>query len=174
MKLQGAERQDVLDAMERRGRKSPYGSSVMERLVTRIEVRGDDECWPCGAAHTQMGHASFHMVGYGTVYAHQLTYILEYGPIPEGMIVRHTCDNPPCCNPKHLVLGSLSDNQRDAVERGRHARAGGKPKLTPDLVRALRQRHADGERIDHMARELGLDRRTVGKAIDGSHWSKVT
>jgi hypothetical protein len=50
---------------------------------------------------------------------HRTTYINFHGPIPEGLIVRHTCDNRACYNIKHLVLGTHRDNRHDAVERGR-------------------------------------------------------
>jgi hypothetical protein len=61
---------------------------------------------------------------------------LWVGPIPDGLQVRHTCDNPPCCNPAHLLLGTQADNCRDMVVR----RRSGVEKLTPDNVREIRSR----------------------------------
>lgn len=51
--------------------------------------------------------------------AHRLAYEFEIAPIPEGKDVLHTCDNPPCSNPRHLYAGTAAQNTRDKVERGR-------------------------------------------------------
>jgi len=53
--------------------------------------------------------------------AHQVMYELVYGPIPDGLVVRHACDWPPCINPLHLLLGTQQQNIEDMVERGRHS-----------------------------------------------------
>jgi hypothetical protein len=51
--------------------------------------------------------------------AHRASYSLFVGAIPEGMVVRHKCDNPPCVNPRHLQVGTLGDNNQDTWDRGR-------------------------------------------------------
>ena len=52
--------------------------------------------------------------------AHRMAWILTYGSIPDGMVIRHKCDNTGCCNPDHLEIGTQSDNMKDMWERGRH------------------------------------------------------
>lgn len=46
-------------------------------------------------------------------------YEQKYGKIPKGMLIRHTCDNPSCCNIEHLLIGTPLDNVKDMIERGR-------------------------------------------------------
>ena len=89
--------------------------------------------------------------------AHRFAYELLVGTIPEGMDVLHRCDNPPCVRPDHLFLGTIADNNRDMCEKGRHVPGGTyttgnykrginhhASKLTPDLVREIRQEYNNG------------------------------
>ena len=83
--------------------------------------------------------------GYGCLWlagercAHRALYRLYCGAIPAGMQVRHTCDNPPCVNPKHLVLGTIADNMKDRTA-GRHAIGAEAPnaRLSMEMVRHIR------------------------------------
>lgn len=74
------------------------------------------------------------------VSAHRLSYETFKGPIPEGLVVRHTCDNRACCNPEHLVTGTHKNNMQDAVERRRIAsgESQGLSKLNWEAVQVIR------------------------------------
>lgn len=92
-----------------------------EKLKSRCVVT-EKGCWEyqgyCGwGDYGQMGYRG------KTWPTHRLSFTLFKGPIPEGMDVCHSCDNPPCCNPDHLWPGDPKANSRDCVEKGRHHKA---------------------------------------------------
>lgn len=81
--------------------------------------------------------------GYGRVgnkLAHRLVYMELNGPIPPEVKVRHTCDNPPCYEPTHLIAGTQAENMADMLARGRHARAGRREPGAPRDARGRYER----------------------------------
>lgn len=115
---------------------------------------------------------------------HRLVYELCVGPIPEDVGVLHRCDNPPCCNPTHLFLGSQQDNVDDCRSKGRFVQnkanggRNGNVKLDEESVRAMR--HAaklEGESNSlyrRLAKAHGVATSTVKGIIKGRSWKHVT
>jgi hypothetical protein len=112
---------------------------LSERLWEKIDRRGDDECWPWMAASSN-GYGRIGLVGghdCPTALATRIVYQECNGPLSDDEKVRHTCDNPPCCNPRHLLKGSQADNIADCKSRGRSR--GHPPRLTDEEIDLIRQ-----------------------------------
>ena len=86
---------------------------------SKVEMRGPDECWPWLARRHEAGYGLFH-IGRRAYRAHRLAFALSTGASPaRDLMICHSCDYPPCCNPLHLFAGTPSDNTWDAYKKGR-------------------------------------------------------
>jgi hypothetical protein len=149
-----------------RGVKRP---STPEDFMSKIEKT--DTCWIWMGSKDKNGYGQF-MVNYKNVRAHRYAYSQLKGTIPDGLILRHSCDTPACVNPEHLMVGTHKENARDRVNRGRNRdQRGGKnnkAKLTEDKVLAIR----DDDRIQlEIARDYGVSQQTVSDIKRKRIWS---
>ena len=91
---------------------------IATRLTSQVSRRQGSGCWVWTGCTNKDGYGKiWHRGKHHQI--HRLSYWLHFGEIPEGLNVLHRCDNPPCCNPDHLYLGSQRRNVRDREERGR-------------------------------------------------------
>ena len=99
-----------------------------------------------------------------------MSYEAHVGAIPPGMCVCHRCDNPPCCNPDHLFLGTVADNNADRAAKGRSARNKTNRRLSDDDVRAIRAALAAGSKQEPLAEQYGVGTRAISKIKCGQRW----
>lgn len=151
-----------------------YCKKDVERFRKRVAVAGPDDCWLWTGNKNQYGYGRLRVNGRRRV-ASRISYEINVGQIPPGMLVMHVCDNPPCVNPKHLVVGTNDENMHDAAVKGRMNRGENncQAKLTEDQVRDIRRRHSNGERAADLAAEFGLKRFAVFKICNRSRWKHV-
>lgn len=119
--------------------------SVDVRLWQRVK-RMPSGCWEWQGYRRETGYGQIG-VGRVVVPTHRIAWeFSNQAELPDGLIVRHTCDNPPCCNPAHLLAGTHADNSNDKVARQRQAKGLALPqtKLTDAEVENLRAYWAQG------------------------------
>lgn len=152
----------------------PQGDRSLEAAFwSRVDQsNGPDSCWPWlrGCDDKGYGRAQF---GWTTL-AHREAFRLSNGTPPKGLEVCHSCDNPPCCNPRHLWIGTHQENIQDAASKGRLGHATGErhghSKLTWDKVRAIRTKAAAGSSERTLAREFGVSQPNIHYIVTGTTW----
>ncbi len=152
----------------------PVRSTPEQRFWSKVDRRGIAECWPWTAATNEHGYGVFNPTGRhngATVKAHRFSLALT-GIELTGLVVRHSCDNPPCVNPAHLSVGTKADNSADMVSRDRHARGSrsGTSKLHERQVLEIRARAAAGELHRLIAADYGVSRVTVTNIVTRQTW----
>lgn len=136
-------------------------------------VKQSGGCWEWHGQKAFFGYGRIKRHG-RRVLAHRAAWELYRGPIPPGMCVLHSCDNPPCVNPDHLFLGTHADNAADRTAKGRGGRSPGESngcaKLTADDVASLRKRRVAGEKLADLAATFGVSQTTVSQIANGHRW----
>jgi hypothetical protein len=157
-----------------------HNMTETERFWSKIEKSNDNSCWLWMASTDSLGYGGMNWKGKRQK-AHRIMWILTYGEIPNNLEVCHSCDNPPCVNPKHLWLGTHQDNMDDMNKKGRRTAArgerSGNHKLTQlqvDEIRKRYRRNANrnkiGEGAEILAKEFGVSSRQILQIVNHKFW----
>jgi hypothetical protein len=138
-----------------------------------------DGCWMWKAYCDKRWGYGYVGVGNGKIQlSHRVAWELTNGTIPEGFEVCHSCDNPPCCNPSHLFLGTQKENNDDCINKGRQRHPNGelhgRAKLTAKQVREIRERYVPnivGYR--ELARIYKVSKTEVFLIVKAIHWKNI-
>lgn len=137
-----------------------------------------DGCWTWqGAKGTKMRYGVMSLGARGSVeYTHRISWMIANGPIPEGLCVLHSCDNPPCVRPDHLFLGTRTDNMTDKVRKGRQHRGEATcgVVLTDAKATEALELYASGEiSVWDLAQHFGVTEATMRALVNGQTWAHV-
>lgn len=154
------------------------------------KVNKTNDCWTWTAGLNKDGYGKFAITGpqqarginapQKHVTAHRLSWELNAGkPVPNGMLVMHSCDNPTCVNPDHLSLGDPMMNMKDKMSKGRHrtdparGSGSGSAKLSEGDVAIILSRIDDGETCRTIAKDYGVADRTICAINNNETWTHV-
>ena len=163
----------------------------IERFWSKVDRCGPDECWPWIAGKDIKGYGNFWRGE--TVQSHRVAFFLHRGKDPFPLHILHSCDNPPCCNGKHLFVGTTQNNTADRHAKGRDA-TGDKngarthpekwwqrgefhrrpsAKITDEQVLTIRGLHGQGMLMKEIAKRFSVSRSNISMIINKKTWSHL-
>lgn len=159
------------------------GKTLNIKFWEKVDIKSENECWEWRASRSKKGYGSFWLsLGNSNsklIPAHRMAYALQYNLIiiPPDMCVLHHCDNPPCCNPNHLFLGTNNDNVQDKVRKGRMNPLKGEKnpcaRLTEDDILSIRKSRANGETCVSIAKRYSMTSANISHIARGKGWKCV-
>lgn len=143
-----------------------------------VDINPETGCWEWNKSRSEKrGGYGQKRLGGKTYKSHRLSWMIFRSHIPEGLFVCHKCDNPPCCNPDHLFLGTGRDNVRDAIEKGRAFIPTTEPgelspsaKLSAVDVLKIREMHKSGVSLAELGRMFNVTKQAIWRIKEGLSW----
>ena len=150
------------------------------QILEMIAAHGDsDECllWPYRCRKDGYGDVQHEKKRWRVT---RLTWLLVYGSLDETLFILHSCDNPPCFNPKHLFQGTQDDNMKDMRKKNRWKSVNPtngadhhSHKLSADEVVEIRSRYRPGILQVHLAKEFGVSQSAISGLLLRKTWKHV-
>lgn len=172
--------------------------SVEERFWAKVDKSGGpDACWMWTAGRADTGYGIMCLRHGKLIGAHRYSYALANGEIADGMEVMHTCDNPACVNPKHLIAGTHAENMADMASKGRSHKElellrgdrnpsrlhperlargenHGEAKLTERQVQTIRRLYqSGGVLMRDLGAMFGVTRAAIGYIVNRKTWTHI-
>jgi hypothetical protein len=175
-------------------RAGDFTPEQVERFWAKVDTSGGpDACWPWMGARSRHGYGAFWITPRKQVRASRMAYALQNGELPDELNALHTCDNPPCCNGRHLKAGTQAENIADRNAKGRYDHGPNAPRWTPpprtglacgeraararlteDAVRAIRAAYAaGGVTQEELAQRFGVSDSAIYYVVKRMSWAHV-
>ncbi len=150
-----------------------YTPRQINKFWDGINILDKDSCWAWKRSVNKDGYGRTGVSGQDLI-AHRVAYFLHYNENPMQLAVCHKCDNPICCNPYHLFLGTNKENTLDSVKKGRkpigekHKMA----KLTEEQVSKIKEMYLTGNyHHPDLAKLFSISKRQIGRILRGEVWA---
>lgn len=170
--------------------KTKVQGSAEDRFWAKVDRHGADECWEWTAHRQRQGYGQFAMDRGGTRWrtemAHRVALEFSGVEVPADRLACHHCDNPPCCNPAHLYVGTHGDNARDREQRSAwsltmlrpeqrsRGESIGTAKLDEDSVREIRRLYDAGAISQARLGEMfGVHQTKISEVVRRRTWKHV-
>jgi transposase len=159
-----------------------FDEKFIKRFWSHVDIKSENECWEWQKCRSKDGYG---YIMYTTsnikkpLKTHRVAYELTYGSIPDNLEVRHfICDNPGCCNPFHLLLGTQTENIKDMDDRGRRGSAKGEKNgraiLTEKDVLDIRDFYSQKDiSTNELAKIYLVSISTIAHIVTGLSWKNV-
>jgi hypothetical protein len=133
-------------------------------------------CWNCIGYKDKNGYG-FITINKKHYRIHRISYFIYNGPFDLSLQILHSCDNPSCCNPKHLFIGDQFDNMQDCVNKGRlnpgHGENKNNSKFTNQKIIEIREKYLKGVSIRKLGKEYNVDHGHISKIINYKIWKHI-
>lgn len=149
---------------------------LKNRILNNIQINKETECWEWQKAKNGDGYGTTTHLGIRYP-VHRLSYELFVNIIPSNKQILHSCDNPCCCNPAHLRVGTNYDNVQDRQKRNRQAKGvtHGRHKLTEEEIISIHNLYATGKYIQQdIADEFNVSRSHICNILNDKFWKYIT
>jgi len=141
-----------------------------EKFWNKVAIGSPDECWNWKGSAMKIGSYGHLHIGNKMFSAHRVAFEIYYGSINESLQVMHMCDNPKCCNPKHLKQGTQSDNIQDMIKKGRQRNSTKPVKLSFEDAQEIRKDFVNGISKKKIALKYDISTRHTSDILCGKYW----
>ena len=146
-----------------------HSDSVVDRFWANVHRRQDHQCWPrVGSRMVRGGYGQLNDRG-RLLKSHRISWEIHFGRIKPGLVIRHLCHNPECCNPSHLMPGTHAENHLDMELAGRMKVPGSK--VTAQQAIEIFKSEESGPAL---AKKYGVSNSTISCIRTGKTWKRLT
>lgn len=145
-----------------------FTQEQIERFWNNVDQESGD-CWNWKLSTDKDGYGKVN-IKHKAYISHRLAYEFSNLESPGDMQVLHSCDNPLCCNPSHLFLGTRQDNMRDMLKKGRNNKIYYPRKLNKETADKIRSDYEGGKSKRALAKIYGVCCQTIRSVVKREYW----